>query len=160
MCPLALAGVGEHPGSLDEVTKSGLLPLAFTLHVSLVMPGQLRSNCVSLLGVFVSWAFRLLIWDCFGSLTETRMLREICVWQRSTHLRFCFHAVNPALKVFPRYVIQPVLNIRTAGPVIRVLPLSSHLEIDCLKTAASTLAFRDAPSFQTCCHCKYECKAS
>lgn len=54
MCPLALAGVGEHPGSLDEVTKSGLLPLAFTLHVSLVMPGQLRSNCVSLLGVFVS----------------------------------------------------------------------------------------------------------
>lgn len=54
MCPSALAGVGEHPGSLDEVTKSGLLPLAFTLHVSLVMPGQLRSNCVNLLGVFVS----------------------------------------------------------------------------------------------------------
>lgn len=42
MCP-SLSGGGEHSGSLGKVIKSGLLPLAFTPHVSVVMTGQLQS---------------------------------------------------------------------------------------------------------------------
>lgn len=40
-CPSVLAGGGKRPSLQEEVTKSGLLPLAFTLHKSLVKPEQL-----------------------------------------------------------------------------------------------------------------------
>lgn len=49
-------------------------------------------------------------------------------------------------------VTQPLLDVGTSGPVIRVLPVSSRLEIDCLKlhpaqlVSEMPLPFRPAAS--------------
>lgn len=68
-------------------------------------------------------------WGSFGRLTESRTSAGNLSVVEHNSAAPVFYAVNPTLTIS-----QPLMDIGTSDPVVRALPMSSHLEIECLKS--------------------------
>lgn len=153
MCLSVLPGGGRCPSPQVEVTKSGLLPLAFTLHKSLVNPEQLQSSLCQSLGVFINWAFRLPAWGSFGRLTESRTSAGNLSVVEHNSAAPVFYAVNPTYD-FPASDGYWDLWSSCEGLAHEITPWDWVPKI-----GPTTLAFRFALSFQTSCQWNMSPKA-